>query len=131
MFVLNLDNRFSLLNYTLRLSLAIGVSILSSGLSASEIQDAVERDANRLVSIYKIVYANPELPFMEFETAALIASELRANGFEVHEGIGGTGVAGVLENGEGPIVMFAAPSAEDEDDLIIERHKFLTTAQVE
>ena len=108
MLVLTLDCRFSLLKCTLRLGLAIGASILSCGLSAHEIQDAVERDAKRLVSIYKNVHANPELPFMEFETAALIASELMANGFAVHEGIGGTGVAGVLENGEGPIVMFRA-----------------------
>lgn len=100
---------------------AISVTFLSRGLSAQEIRASTETDVERLISIYEQVHANPELPFMEFETAALIASELKANGFEVHKGIGGTGVAGVLENGEGPVVMFRADmdalAVREETDL--------------
>lgn len=45
---------------------------------------------------------------MEFESAKIIANELKQLGFEVHEGIARTGVAAVLKNGEGPTVMFRA-----------------------
>ncbi|PDQ18730.1 peptidase M20 [Mesorhizobium sanjuanii] len=46
------------------------------------------------------IHANPELGFNEQETARFVAEKLRAFGFEeVHEGIGGTGVVGVLRSG--------------------------------
>jgi hippurate hydrolase len=83
-------------------------AIFSREIFAQDIRAAVKPDAQRLISIYKQIHANPELSFMEFETAALIASELKANGFEVYEGIGGTGVVGVLSNGDGPTVMYRA-----------------------
>ncbi|SEE73315.1 hippurate hydrolase [Rhizobiales bacterium GAS188] len=45
------------------------------------------------------IHANPELGFQERETARFVAGKLRGFGLEVHEGIGGTGVVGVLRNG--------------------------------
>ena len=46
------------------------------------------------------IHANPELGFNEHETARFVADRLRAFGLdEVHEGIGGTGVVGVLRSG--------------------------------
>lgn len=48
------------------------------------------------------IHANPELGFQEHETARFVADKLRSFGFdEVHEGIGGTGVVGVIRNGTG------------------------------
>jgi amidohydrolase len=48
------------------------------------------------------IHANPELGFAEHETARFVAEKLRSFGFdEVHEGIGRTGVVGVLRNGAG------------------------------
>ncbi len=48
------------------------------------------------------IHANPELGFKEHETARFVAEKLRSFGLdEVHEGIGGTGVVGVLRGGEG------------------------------
>ena len=48
------------------------------------------------------IHANPELGFQEHETARFVAEQLRSFGFdEVHEGIGGTGVVGVLRGGSG------------------------------
>ena len=46
-------------------------------------------------------HRNPELSMQEKNTAAYIAEELRSMGIEVHEGIGGTGVVGVLRSGDG------------------------------
>ncbi len=42
------------------------------------------------------LHANPELGFEETRTAAFIAEKLRGWGVEVHEGMAGTGVIGVL-----------------------------------
>jgi amidohydrolase len=46
------------------------------------------------------IHAHPELGFHEHATARFVAEKLRAFGVdEVHEGIGGTGVVGVLRSG--------------------------------
>jgi amidohydrolase len=54
------------------------------------------------------LHAHPELAFEEKQTAAFIAGKLREFGLEVHEGIGGTGVVGVLRRGNGPMVGLRA-----------------------
>ncbi len=46
------------------------------------------------------IHRHPELAYEETRTAAIVAERLRAWGIAVHEGIGGTGVVGVLENGK-------------------------------
>lgn len=66
-----------------------------------------------LEAIYKDLHAHPELSFMETRTAALVAKELRALGFEVTEKVGNTGVVGVMKNGPGPTVLLR----EDMDAL--------------
>jgi amidohydrolase len=47
------------------------------------------------------IHAHPELGFREHATARFVAGHLRSFGLEVHEGIGGTGVVGVLKRGSG------------------------------
>ncbi|MGE0242121.1 MAG: M20 aminoacylase family protein [Parvibaculaceae bacterium] len=47
------------------------------------------------------LHSIPELGFGEHKTAAFVADRLRGLGLEVHEGIGGTGVVGVLRRGPG------------------------------
>lgn len=69
---------------------------------------AVDADAARLVDVYKDLHRHPELGFMEERTAAIVAKELRALGYEVKTGIGKTGVVGILRNGAGPTVMYRA-----------------------
>jgi hippurate hydrolase len=59
-------------------------------------------------SLYKDLHAHPELSHQEFRTAKIVAEQLGNQGFAVHESIGGTGVVGVLENGEGPTVLLRA-----------------------
>jgi len=54
-----------------------------------------------LTEIRRDIHAHPELGFEEKRTAALVAGKLREWGIEVHEGIGGTGVVGVLRRGNG------------------------------
>ena len=57
---------------------------------------------------YQDLHRNPELSHQEHRTAGKAAERLRGNGFEVQEGIGGTGVVGVLRNGDGPTVLLRA-----------------------
>jgi hippurate hydrolase len=59
-------------------------------------------------ALYKDVHAHPELSMQETRTAALAAERLTKAGYEVTTGVGKTGVAGVLRNGEGPAVMLRA-----------------------
>ncbi|MDE2772195.1 MAG: amidohydrolase [Gemmatimonadota bacterium] len=58
------------------------------------------RDA--LVAFRHDIHRHPELGFQETRTAGKVAEALRAAGLEVHEGIGGTGIVGVLRRGNGP-----------------------------
>ena len=59
----------------------------------------------RLDALYKDIHAHPELGFHETRTAALLAAPMRADGFEVTEHVGGTGVVAVYRNGPGPVVL--------------------------
>lgn len=58
-----------------------------------------------LDALYKDIHAHPELSMQETRTAALLAKEMRAIGFEVTEHVGGTGVVAVYRNGPGPVIM--------------------------
>lgn len=69
------------------------------------LKDAVEAELGGLVDLYKWFHANAELSFKEEKTAARFALEARSAGWEVTEGIGGTGVLAVLRNGPGPTVL--------------------------
>ena len=58
--------------------------------------------------VYTQLHAHPELSFQETKTAALAAAKLKELGYEVLEGIGQTGVVGVLRNGGGQTVLARA-----------------------
>jgi amidohydrolase len=61
-----------------------------------------------LHELYRDLHQHPELSLQEFRTAGVLADALRPLGYEVTTGVGGTGVAGVLRNGDGPVVMLRA-----------------------
>src|SRR4051812_39365825 len=62
----------------------------------------------RLEDLYRDVHAHPELSLQEHRTAGKAAERLRTAGYEVTTGVGGTGVVGLLANGDGPTVMLRA-----------------------
>ncbi|MDH3337814.1 MAG: amidohydrolase [Gammaproteobacteria bacterium] len=83
--------------------------ICSTAASASELSDSVKADYDGyLADLFDHFHRNPELSLAEFRTAERVAKELRGAGYEVTEGVGGTGVVGILENGAGPLVMMRA-----------------------
>lgn len=59
-------------------------------------------------TLYRDIHQHPELSHHEHRTASLAADRLRRSGYEVRDGIGGTGVVGVLGNGSGPTVLMRA-----------------------
>ncbi len=78
-----------------------------------------------LAALWDHFHRNPELSFREYKTAARMAQELRAiPGMAVTEKVGGTGVVGVLKNGDGPIVLVRA----DMDGLPVQERSGLANA---
>lgn len=77
-----------------------------------------------LEALYVDLHRHPELSFAETRTAAELARRLERDGYEVHTGIGRTGVLGVLQNGSGPAVMLRA----DIDALPVEEKTGLSYA---
>ena len=55
-----------------------------------------------LTALRHDLHAHPELAFAEHRTAGIVAAALRELDLEVHEGVGGTGVVGMLRVGSGP-----------------------------
>ena len=62
----------------------------------------------KLETVYRDLHANPELSMQEHRTSGIAAAWLRTRGYEVTEGVGRTGVVGLLRNGEGPTVLLRA-----------------------
>ena len=92
---------------------------------ADDLSRAVETDyAEHLGALYEHFHRNPELSSMETHTAARLAEELRKAGFEVTEGVGGTGVVALMKNGPGPLVMMRA----DMDGLPVQEKSGLSYA---
>ena len=57
---------------------------------------------------YRDLHRHAELSHQEHATARKVADRLGQAGYRVRSGVGGTGVVGVLANGEGPTVLLRA-----------------------
>src|SRR5664279_2060539 len=71
------------------------------GIGAAQV-DTIYPDIEKL---YIDLHQNPELSLHEQRTAATLAARVKALGYEVTTGVGGTGVVAILKNGSGPVVM--------------------------
>ena len=85
--------------------------------TAQEITASISQQLPWQAELYKHFHRHPELGLAEHETSARICEELEDLGYETCL-IGGTGIVGILRNGEGPVVlaradMDALPVAED------------------
>ena len=96
-------------------------SALNPMISMARADDAatwVDGRLEELVALYREFHQHPELSLEEAETSKRVAREIRAAGYDTSEGVGGYGVVGLLENGDGPLVMLrsdmdALPVAEN------------------
>jgi len=80
----------------------------ASSSSFAEVLAGLPATSSWQEGVYKDLHANPELGFQENRTAGIAASKLKELGFETQEGIGKTGVVGILKNGEGKTVLARA-----------------------
>jgi hippurate hydrolase len=101
--------------------------LLSFSASGSELSEAIQVDYDEyLAGLFDHFHRNPELSTVENETARRMALELSLAGFDVAEGVGGTGVVAMMKNGDGPLVMMRA----DMDGLPVEEKSGLENASV-
>jgi len=67
--------------------------------ASQQILAAIKQNEAELINIRHDIHAHPEIGFEENRTAKIVADLLKKWGYEVFEGIGKTGVVGVLKNG--------------------------------
>ena len=91
--------------------------------------DEIERAHDALTAIRRDIHAHPELAFEETRTSELVASKLQEWGIEVHRGLGGTGVVGVLR-GTGGNSTRAIGLRADMDALPMPEHNRFAHASV-
>ena len=90
-------------------ALALSLGATPAAADPAQVKQAVAADYDsHLEDLFKHFHANPELSFLETETAKRMAAELRAAGLDVTEGVGGTGVVAMARNGEGPLILLRA-----------------------
>jgi hippurate hydrolase len=105
--------------------LLAAASLLAAPAVAADLREEVKLDYDkRLAALFLDLHKNPELSFKETRTAKILAKELRAAGATVTEGVGGTGVVGVMKNGDGPTLLLRA----DMDGLPLEEKNGLPYA---
>ena len=102
------------------------VGCMSFGvLTGNELTESVAKDYDtHLRDLFIHFHQNPELSMGEVKTAARMVEELKAVGFEVHEGLGETGLVAIMKNGGGPMVMMRA----DMDGLPVKENNGLPYA---
>lgn len=103
--------------------------LLSCGMQTTAHADSLAQEVeliyqSKLKDLFLYFHQNPELSTMEHQTSVRLADELALLGFTVHRGVGGTGIVALMENGEGPLVMFRA----DMDGLPVEEKSGLSYA---
>ncbi|WP_411816928.1 amidohydrolase [Hyphococcus sp. DH-69] len=107
--------------------MASAVLLSGSAFAQSGLRADIEADYEaNLEELFIHFHKNPELSHREFKTAKRLASEIRVLGYDVTEGVGGTGVVAVLENGEGPTIMIRA----DMDGLPVKEDSGLSYSSV-
>lgn len=95
---------------SIKIQISILLMLLATGAMAqTDLRESVAADYQQnLHELFVYFHAHPELSHREFNTSKRLANEIRAFGYAVTEGVGGTGVVAVLENGPGPTIMIRA-----------------------
>lgn len=101
-----------------------GVALIASAQSIPEIDQRILESQPEVLELYQHLHANPELSLREEKTSALLATKMRALGFEVTERVGGFGVVCVFKNGPGKTLLVRT----DMDGLPVEEKTGLAFA---
>jgi len=81
---------------------------MSEVAAVARVLEGLETQLPDLREIYRDIHSHPELSMQEQRTGRVAAGHLQDAGFDVTTDVGGTGVVGLLGNGEGPTVMLRA-----------------------
>src|SRR5207237_10479875 len=73
------------------------LKITLNGITDMPTIDRIDGFADELTAIRRDLHAHPEIGFEEVRTSGIVADKLKGWGIEVHRGLGGTGVIGVLK----------------------------------
>ena len=109
---------------------AILLFVLAMPLTSLNSQQLPDQEQNHLLEIYHHLHTHPELSMQEVETSAFLIKELDKMGLAYRHPIGGQGIAGLLENGEGRTILLRT----DMDALPLEEKTgaaYTSTVQVE
>ncbi len=100
------------MGHSIKSSLLIAALLFTSSASAQTSRAVDEVGARQVDAIYPQIeklymdlHRNPELAFQEQRTATTLAARVKALGYEVTTGVGGTGIVAIMKNGPGPVVM--------------------------
>lgn len=80
----------------------------ASAVDLSLKQAVADHYDSHLLDLFLWFHQNPELGFLEQKTASRLAQELTELGVDVTEGVGETGLVGMIRNGPGPLVLVRA-----------------------
>ena len=97
-------------NYLLSLCLLLSLHLAAQDMNISAAIDAAaDKIEPRTIAWRRDFHEHPELGNREFRTAKIVADHLRSLGIEVHEGVGKTGVVGILRGDlPGPVIGLRA-----------------------
>jgi amidohydrolase len=97
--------------FPLGMALLCGLSLLAQNPNSrrAAIDAAADKIEPQTIAWRRDLHEHPELGNREFRTSKIIADYLRSLGIEVHEGVGKTGVVGILKGGlPGPVIGLRA-----------------------
>ena len=63
------------------------------------LREALTERVGEFIQLRRDIHRHPELAFEEHRTSDLVAAKLQSWGYQVHRGLGGTGVVGTLKRG--------------------------------
>ncbi len=92
----------------IRKALIVAAAATATPLAAQDLRADIATQMPSLMTLYREMHTHPELSGQEVQSAARMAREARAAGFDVTEHVGGNGVVAVLRNGPGPVLLIRA-----------------------
>ena len=106
-------SKFYMRNFLLFIVLILFSGLLQAQKKSTDLTEKINAEADRVeqkcITWRRDIHQHPELGNNEYRTAKLIADHLRSLGIEVKEGVGKTGVVGILRGSKsGPCIGLRA-----------------------
>ncbi|TMO42511.1 amidohydrolase [Pseudoalteromonas sp. S4389] len=86
-------------------AISAALLLLSPFAQATTLDLNLQKTMPEIEDLYLDLHQSPELSYHEKETGQKLAKQLKQLGFTVTDNVGGYGVVGIYENGDGPTVM--------------------------